>query len=142
MNEEARSNWVIEDNPSEDDLTVVRNGVQDYGRSQAVGGDPLPIACFLRERGKVVAGACGRTEFSRLFVTHLWVIEARRNKGIGTQALQRLETAAKERGVKNSLIETLDERVYRLYERLGYIEIAAIPAFVGRFNRHVMLKEL
>jgi len=142
LNEEARPNWVVEDNPSEGDMAVVRNGVQDWGRSQAVGGDPLPIACFLRERGNVVAGACGRTEFGRLFVTHLWVIEAKRNTGIGSQALQILETAAKERGARDSLIETLDDRVSRLYGRLGYVEIAAIPAYIGRFNRHVMLKEL
>jgi GNAT superfamily N-acetyltransferase len=137
-----QSGWVIEDNPLEIDLAVIRNGVFDWGRSQAVGGNPLPIACFLREREAVVAGACGRTEFSRLFVTHLWVLEEKRNKGIGTQALEWLESAAKERGARDSLIETLDERASCLYRRLGYVEIAMIPAYVGRFDRHVMLKGL
>ena len=142
MNKEPQRVWSMEDSPSADDLAIVQGGVRDWGRSQAAGGNPLPIACFVRERGEIVAGACGRTEFRRLFVTHLWVNEAIRGQGIGTESLQRLENAARNRGMTDSLIETLDERVSRLYRDLGYVEISVIHEYVGHFDKHVLVKIL
>ncbi len=113
-----------------------------WGRAQAVGGNAEPIACFLRDSGTVIAGACGRTEFNRLFVSHLWVTESKRGQGIGTEALRRLEAAARHRGAADSLIETLEEKVSQLYKRLGYVEISVIPGYVGPFNKHVLVKDL
>ena len=123
-------------------MAIVQDGVIAWGRSQAVGGDPKPIACFLREGDGVIAGACGRTEFHRLFVSYLWVSEPNRGQGIGTEALRRLEAAARDRGATDSLIETLDERVARLYRELGYVEVTVIQGYVGEFNRHILVKSL
>lgn len=117
-------------------------GVIAAGRRAAAGGNAQPIACFLREDEKIVAGACGRTEFGRLFVDFLWVAEDLRNLGLGTEALARLEAAARERGARDALIETMSDRVAALYRRAGYREIAAIEAYVGPFTKHVLLKTL
>lgn len=117
-------------------------GVIEAGRREAAGGDPRPVACFLREDGRIVAGACGRTEFGRLFVDFLWVAEDLRSLGLGSEALARLEGAARERGARDALIETLSDRVAALYRRAGYREIAAIEGYVGRFTKHVLLKTL
>lgn len=135
-------NWSIEDSPTDEDLAVISAGVVEYGRAEAAGGNARPIACFLREGNAILAGATGRTEFERLFVSYLWVKEELRGSGLGTAALERIENAAWERGVGDSLIETLSDRTAELYKRCGYVEVAAILRYVGPFTKHVMLKAL
>ncbi len=134
--------WAIESEPSAADVAVVAGGVLEVGREAAAGGDARPIASFLRDHGRVVAGACGRTEFGRLFVEFVWVAEDLRGAGLGTEALGRLETAARERGCADVLIETMSDRVAALYRRLGYVEIAVIERYVGPFDKHVLRKPL
>lgn len=56
--------------------------------------------------------------------------------------LKSIEDAARERGVRDSLIETLSDRTAALYGRCGYAEISVIPRYVGAFTKYVMLKQL
>lgn len=135
-------NWSVEDAPVERDIAALSSAVTQFGRSEAAGGDPRPIACFLREDGEIIAGACGRTEFNRLFVDYLWVADGMRGRGLGTEALLCVERAASERGVRDSLIETLSDRTVNLYQRLGYREVASIEGYVGRFTKHILIKDL
>lgn len=141
MNGASRA-WTLEDEPSAADVAIVAGGVLRVGREAAAGGDPRPIACFLREDGRVIAGACGRTEFGRLFVEFVWVAEGLRGSGLGSEALGRLERSALERGCADALIETLSDRVAALYRRLGYVEVALVDRYVGPFNKRVLLKTL
>ena len=134
--------WIVTHEPTEADLRVVGDGVVRHGRSLAADGHARPIACLLRRSGEVIAGATGRTEYERLFVQYLWVTSSLRAQGLGSQALTRLEEAAHLEGCRDSLIETLDEQVFRLYERLGYRELAFVKGYVGPFNRHILLKSL
>ena len=138
----AARTWTLEEEPSAADVAIVAGGVLQVGREAAAGGDPRPIACFLREDGRVIAGAYGRTEFGRLFVEYLWVDAALRGSGVGSEALGRLEAAARARGCGDALIETLSDRVAALYRRLGYVQVALIERYVGPFNKRVLLKTL
>lgn len=135
-------NWSLEEAPADEDLAVVSAGVVEFGRAEAAGGNPKSIACLLREGAFIIAGATGRTEFDRLFVSYLWVKEALRGTGIGSAALRRIEEAAYERGARDSLIETLNDEAAALYKRRGYVEIASISRYVGPFTKYVMLKKL
>ncbi len=134
--------WSIEDYPLATDLEILSDGVFRFGRSEASDSDSRPIACFLREGNIVIAGAGGRTEFRRLFINHLWVDEARRSAGIGTEVLRRIEGAAARRSCEDALIETLSDRNAVLYRHLGYRPIVTIPRYVGRFTRHILVKTL
>jgi GNAT superfamily N-acetyltransferase len=134
--------WSIEENTSAEDLGVISNGVLAYGRSQAVDGNARPLACLLRASGQVIAGASGRTEYNRLFVSYLWVREDMRGQGLGSRALLEIEHAARERGCVDALIETLLDRNAQLYQRLGYVAIVRIDGYVGPFHRYIMVKRL
>ena len=131
---------VLEDAPP-DELAVISEGVFQHGRSLAVGGNARQLACLVSDGGTIIAGASGRTEFSRLFVSHLWVAPAFRGQGLGTQVLARAEGAARERSCSDALIETLNDRVALLYQRLGYAPISVIN-YVGPFRRHTLVKQL
>jgi len=51
-----------------------------------------------------------------------------------------LEAEAARRGCRDALIETLEDSVAKLYARHGYHQVALVTGYVGRFNRHIMLK--
>jgi len=93
-----------------------------------------PIACFVRSGGEIVAGAYGRTEFNRLFVTYLWVEQALRCQGLGSGLLRRIEASAAARGCTDALIETLSDETACMYRRRGYTPLATIPNYVVRLR--------
>lgn len=132
--------WHTCDEAPADEHAAIVEGVLAYGRAQAHDGDARSLACLVYEAGRLVAGGLGRTEYRRLFVSHLWVAEPLRGRGIGTRILLELEAEAARRGCEDAIIETLDDSVARLYERTGYEAVAVVTAYVGRFNRHIMLK--
>jgi ribosomal protein S18 acetylase RimI-like enzyme len=134
--------WSVVENASESDLAVLSEGVTRYGRTLALGGNSKPIACLVRENEEIVAGGSGRTEFDRLFVAYLWVQEHLRSRGLGSEVLCAFENAARARGCKDALIETLNDRTANLYARLGYKPVAVIPNYVGTFTKHVLVKFL
>ena len=128
--------------PAAADVSIVSNGVLNHGRALAVNGKANPIACFVRNSGVVVAGAVGRTEYGRLFVSNLWVSEDRRSQGLGTALLDHLEREAMSQDCSSAMIETLNDRVAGLYSRRGYQTVVMVNSYVGPFNRHIMLKML
>jgi len=134
--------WSVSETATEEELAVLSEGVLRVGRALAANGNARPLACFLRDRGSIIAGGSGRTEFDRLFVQYLWVAEEHRCCGLGSEVLARLEAEARKRGSKDALIETLSDRVAALYGRLGYKPVATIPRYVGGFTRHIMVKAL
>jgi len=135
--------WRIADDASAVDLAVISEGVLQHGRAIAarVGGDARPLACLVTEGETLVAGATGRTEFGRLFVSYLWVAPPLRGRGLGTEILARVEEEASQRGCTDALIETLNDRNALLYQRLGYRTIAVVD-YLGPFRRHTLLKPL
>ena len=134
--------WTLGAHAPEDDLKVIAEGVFSHGRAQACDGNAEPIACLVRDGPRVVAGGTGRTEYRRLFVSHLWVAEDLRRQGLARRILQALESEAVHRGCCDALIETLDDGVAALYGRLGYRGVAVVSGYVGPFNRHILVKPL
>jgi GNAT superfamily N-acetyltransferase len=134
--------WTVDAQASDEDLQVVSEGVFSHGRAQAWDGQAEPISCLVRDGSRVVAGGSGRTEYQRLFVSHLWVYEELRRQGLARRILQALESQAARRGCRDALIETLDDGVASLYGQLGYRSVAVVAGYVGPFNRHILLKLL
>lgn len=134
--------WQVTDNPQAEDVAVISDGVFSFGRSQARGGNAQALACFVRQNDVIVAGASGRTEFNRLFISLLWVAEPLRHQGLAKKLLATLENHAVERGCTSAMIETLLEPAALLYKSQGYSIAAEIPECVGPFTRYIMLKQL
>ena len=133
--------WSLESEPAAADLAVLADAVTAHGRALAR-SDAEAIACFIRDSGRIVGGACGRTEFSRLFVNYLWVHETQRRQGLASDLLLRLEATARERGCADALLDTLSDETAAWYGRRGWRSVALVPRYVGGFNRHVLVKPL
>ncbi|OPX55863.1 Acetyltransferase (GNAT) family protein [Oceanospirillum multiglobuliferum] len=81
----------------------------------------LPIAAQLKdEAGHIIAGAAGRTFGNWLMLNTLWVSEALRGQNIGSQLLTAVEEAARKRGCKWCLLDTLNFQAKPFYEKQGY----------------------
>jgi len=121
-------------------LDAIRDGVIAHGRQQAQGSDAEDIAVALYDGDKLIAGAFGRTEFQRLYVSFLWVHADHRGQGLGGDCLRQIEAMALKRGCVDALIETLLDEVAEIYEHLGYACISHVHDFVPGFTRHTLLK--
>jgi len=133
--------WSVEDSPTEADVQRLADGVTAHGRALS-GSNAKPIACFIRLRGEIVGGVCGRAEFNRVFITYLWVEQSLRYQGLGSGLLRRFEASAAVRGCTDALIETLSDEVAGMYRRRGYTPLATVPNYVGAFTRHILRKSI
>ena len=80
-----------------------------------------PLAITVRnDQGDIVAGAAGKTFGNWLLLDNLWVDQSLRGQNMGSQILERLEAAARARGCKFVLLDTLGFQARPFYERLGY----------------------
>ena len=134
--------WRTDHEPDAECVERVAQGVISHGRSLAGVGEPKSLACFVFDRTALIGGVTGRVEFERLFVQYLWVEEARRNCGLGTELLARIERAASEMHCSDVLVETLSDRMAAMYRRLGYNTMGQIANYIPGYTRHVLLKRL
>lgn len=132
--------WRRDADLSQADLDAIREAVVIHGRQQAQGSDARDIACGLYEDGVLIAGAWGRTEFQRLYISYLWVAAERRGEGLGGELLRQVEAQALKRGCVDALIETLLDEAAAVFEHLGYACIAHLHDYVPGFTRHTLLK--
>ena len=136
----AQRDWRRDDEVPASDLDAIRDAVVAYGRQQTQGSDARGIAVALYDGGELIAGAFGRTEFQRLYVSYLWVHADHRGQGLGGDCLRQIEAMALKRGCVDALIETLLDETAELYEHLGYASISHVHDFVPGFTRHTLLK--
>lgn len=122
------------------DLDAIRDGVILHGCQQTQGSDARDIACACYEDGQLIAGAWGRTEFQRLYLSYIWVQPEQRGQGLGGQLLRQIEAQALKRGCVDALIETLLDEAADCFEHLGYACVAHLHDYVPGFTRHTLLK--
>ena len=85
------------------------------------------------DAGKVVAGFSGHTWGGCCYISHVWVHEQCRGKGLGKTLLQVAETEARHRGCMQVVLLTHSFQAPGFYEHLGYERKYAIE---GRPKGH------
>jgi GNAT superfamily N-acetyltransferase len=95
-------------------------------------GHHMPLVLVLRSNtDAIVGGLWGRINFSYLHIEMLFVPEALRNKGLGTQLLQLAERKAAERGCSGVWLQAYSFGALDFYEHRGYNrfgELQDLPA--------------
>lgn len=80
-----------------------------------------PLALQIKnDEGEVIAGTAARTFGDWLLLDTLWVSDVLRGQNIGSQLLTKLEAAAKDRGCKKCLLDTLNFQAMPFYQKHGY----------------------
>jgi len=92
--------------------------------------------------GSVVGGIRAVVALYWLRVEVLWVDEASRGRGIGSQLLAEAERLAREMGARNAALETFEWQAPRFYQRHGYEEVARLEGYIEDFYLALMKKAL
>jgi len=80
-----------------------------------------PLAVQIKDKNNnVIAGAAARTFGDWLLLDTLWVSEELRGQNIGSQILETIERAAKKKGCKKCLLDTLNFQAAPFHEKHGY----------------------
>ena len=87
------------------------------------------------ESGDVEAGTCGYTWGGCCYISYLWVSEASRGKGFGSDLLRAVERHAREKPCRLILVSSHSFQAPAFYARKGFEQVARIDDHpVGHAN--------
>jgi GNAT superfamily N-acetyltransferase len=137
--------WKIAIEPTleSDDINVIVGGLKDYNAARTNGDTPDYFLVSVRDaEGRMVGGLLGATYLGWTQVSALWMPEALRGQGIGTQLMAQAETLARERGCPRMFLETLSFQALPFYEKLGYRVVSRIDDFPPGGARYALTRHL
>lgn len=128
--------------PNSDQISAITNGLNRFGLEQTGGEAPerLTVVCE-SETGNVIAGAIGHSLKDRFYLTQLWVTEAYRSEGVGTELVKQIEAVAKARNCKDIVVDTLNAKAVPFYERLGYKVYMINKNYLHGFDWYFLIKQ-
>jgi GNAT superfamily N-acetyltransferase len=133
----------ITNNPASADIEAVSGPLAAFNAAAAGPPNREPLAVLLRDtEGRVVGGLIGWTFWSWLYVDLLFIPEAQRRAGLGSDILRTAEAEAKRRGSTNAYLFTLGFQAKPFYERHGYREFGRLDGFPAPHAAHFMTKGL
>lgn len=131
------------DVPDEAVRKVIVASLTAYNETQTGRNDYRPLAMAIDDdSGHVVGGLWGWTVYDWLFVELLFVPEALRAQGVGTELLRRAEAEAIARGCHNAWLNTFEFQARGFYERLGYTCFGELDHYPAGSSRYFMRKRL
>ena len=100
---------------------AVLDALIEFNDTKAGSGGYRSLALAVEdERGQVIGGLTGATQYGWLFVELLFVPDSLRGRGIGTELMRRAEAEAVARGCHGVWLDTFEFQARGFYERLGY----------------------
>jgi GNAT superfamily N-acetyltransferase len=129
--------------PSSEIVDAIADGLNRFNGVK--GGDDhyIPFAFVMRnEAGDIVGGLSGATFFGWLSIELLWVDDAFRGKGYGSELLRQAEAFGQKRGCERAYLNTMSFQAPEFYVSQGYIEFAQLPNDGRGFRRHYFQKTL
>lgn len=132
----------VEDALAEADIEVLPHALEAYNEREWPQHPPWrPLAIFLRDEARIVAGLSGETYCGWLFVRYLWVSDALRGRSVGRELMDRAEVCARERGCHSAWLDTFSFQARGFYEKLGYEKFGRLD-YPPDHHRHFMRKRL
>ena len=132
-----------------EDADYIDDKIVEYNLSK------LPVPCegnrvakwygkkITDQDGKIIAGCvAARTVWGTAEVSVLWVEEAYRKQGLGSQVLFAVESEAKENGCSIILLDTFDWQAKGFYEKNGYSVFGELKDCPKGHSRYYMSKAL
>jgi len=131
------------DVPDEVSRDAIVRGLVAYNESKVGRSDHRPLIVMIEdpETGPI-GGLWGRTAFDWLFVELLFVPEAFRGRGLGSELMKRAEEEAVARGCHGAWLDTFEFQARGFYERIGYTCFAELPDYPAGSARYFMKKAL
>ena len=111
--------------PDPNDMEFLSQGIQAYNRKTVPGlsevSEDLKFAVFARDgEGRLLGGIRASAYWGYLCIELLWLADAARGDGTGTQLIRKAEAFAVGHGFKHVRVETTSFQAKPFYEKLGY----------------------
>lgn len=81
------------------------------------------------DAGAMRGGLIGKRKGSWLCIDYLWVSEASRGSGLGSELMHEAENQARARGCSHVLVDTFSFQALPFYQKLGYQLQMSLPDF-------------
>jgi len=111
------------------------DAITGYGMEQLQGAKPFKLyRCYKSEKGKIIGAVMGSVTTNLLFISHLFVEETSRNKGIGTQLMSAIEQSAVNSGCNIIRLNTFNMKSHAFYLNSGFTETTRIKDYMRDFD--------
>jgi GNAT superfamily N-acetyltransferase len=122
--------FTAETAPDEATIRAIESGLTAHATGLGLPTDWSPRWITARDKGEVVQGGIRfMLAFEYLFVNWLWVADAYRKHGIGSQLMAGAEATARDHGCRAAYLDTFTFQAPKFYERLGYWEFGRLNDF-------------
>jgi len=136
--------FVIKEIITQEDREELLTGLRAYNRQFVDASGWGDLGVFLRDdEGKMLAGLIGQRKGEWLSIDFLWVSETVRGSGVGSQIMQASEQAARDKGCRNALVDTMSFQALPFYLKQGYQLKMTLDDFPQKgMARHYLTKVL
>lgn len=131
------------EHPRNEEIDVVRQGLNVFNRRHMGEDNYLAVSVFVRdERGKVLGGAVCAVYWNAFSVEMLWIDDAIRGQGLGTQVMEEAEAAARRHGCAFMHVDTMSFQALEFYQKIGFVLFGTLPGYAGGVERYYLYKPL
>jgi GNAT superfamily N-acetyltransferase len=139
----AAAPLVFETEPRPEDVRVLEDSLYRFNVEATGIDDGTLFGMFLRgPDGSVVGGISGWMWAGTCHVQLLFVPEAARRRGEGTQLMSAVEKEARSRGCDEIVLATYDFQAPAFYEKLGFTAMGELTEARCRSRSLTMVKRL
>lgn len=133
----------VEKDPQARDMNVVIQGLVEYNLQQTNGAKPEYLLVTVRDdQDALIGGLVGATYLGWLQVHSVWLPDALRGRGYGTELMAAAENEAVRRGSLRVFLETYSFQALPFYEKCGYTVHSRLPDFPAGGARYALTKNL
>jgi GNAT superfamily N-acetyltransferase len=132
----------VEDDPRGELTAPIRQGLLAFNELQAGPQHQRRYALVVRDRNaRCVGGLIADEHWGWLYVAWLWLPEAFRGAGLGSQLLRQAEEIAASHGCRHAYLSTFEFQALPFYEKHGYRTFGVLEDFpVGTGYRRFYLR--
>lgn len=113
-----------------DEVAVVHEGLHQFNFDATGLREVHTMTLLVRDSvGAIRGGLLGYVWAGWLHITHLWVAEGCRGRGLGGQLLERAEREASSSGARGAFLSTFDFQAPGFYRKYGYELYATLPDY-------------
>ncbi|MCJ7433998.1 MAG: GNAT family N-acetyltransferase [Anaerolineales bacterium] len=131
------------DRPDESAWEVIGGGIHHYNIQQA-GDDQGKQLCFIlyAPNQEIAGGLIGETHWGWFYINLLFVKDELRGRGYGHHLLTLAEDEARQRGAKNTYLDTFSFQALDFYKQHGYQIFGELKDFPPGHQRYYLTKQL
>lgn len=144
MDNMERAMQLKTDTPSPQHIEQLFDGLRSYNIQYVDAAAFKPFAVFeVDEQGAVMAGLTAMQKGNWLCIQYLWVSEALRGKGMGSQLMAAAAQEARARGCQYLLVDTFSFQALAFYQKQGFALQMSLDNFPHHGQqRHYLTKAL